>query len=240
MDVYIGIPVYNAEKTIIPVIKKVLKQKVEKIIVVNDGSGDNTAELLKKFNNKKIEYAEHLKNKGYGAAQKTIFETFFKLSRNNDDIVVLVHADGQTLPEEIYEFAMVFKRDPAVEIVLGSRVFSKRIVGKMPWIRKFGDKILTTIQNLCFGMELSTYASGYRAFKKSVLRKIDFANCHNRHSFDTDILVEANEKKVKMVEIPVTTVYGEEKSNFNMLDYGIKILSCALSYRFKKKKKDKK
>lgn len=230
--VYIGIPAYNAEGTIADIIRRTNKQGfIEKIIVVNDCSTDNTSEIVKKFKN--IILINHKKNTGYGGAQKTIFKKFLEIAKNPDDVIILLHSDGQTLPEEIPILRNGFM-DGTVDIVLGSRALGDMGKGKMPLYRIMGDHILTIIQNIGFGLKLSTYASGYRGFRKRALEKIVFIDLNNKHSFDTEIIVRSMESNLKMVEVHVSTIYEGEESRYNLIKYSLQVTLLAVFYFFKR------
>ena len=230
--VYIGIPAYNAEDTLADVIKRANKQDfVEKTIVVNDCSKDNTVEVAKKFKN--VILINHKKNKGYGGAQKTIFKKFLEIAKNPDDVIILLHSDGQTLPEEVPILKKAFD-DDGVDVVLGSRALGDPKKGNMPLYRMIGDKILTIMQNIGFGMCLSTYASGFRGFKYKALKKLVFHDLNDKHSFDTEILVRAMETNLNMAEVPVSTVYEGEESNYNLVKYSLQVTMYAISYFLKR------
>lgn len=231
--VYVGIPAYNAEKFIAGVIDGIKKTGlVQKIIVIDDGSTDNTCDVVRRY--KDVFLLKYNVNKGYGGTQKHLFKEFLKLSKNPDDVLIILHSDGQTLPEEIPLFAEKFQ-NKNVDLVLGSRVLGGMRKGGMPLIRIIGDSILTIIENFCFGMDLTTYASGYRGFRHRILRRMYFDDLRNRHTFDTEILVRANESKAKMVEIPVATVYDSQNlSNYSLTFYSFIVVYDAVRYRLKK------
>ena len=231
--VFVGIPAYNAQKTIGDVIERTKELGIiYKILVVDDCSKDQTKKVVRRY--KDVLLLENEVNMGYGGSQKIIFKKFFDISKNPDDIIIMLHSDGQTLPEEIPLFVEEFL-DKSVDIVLGSRALGDMQKGKMPVYRIIGDKILTIIQNFCFGMNITTYASGYRGFRRRVLSRVQFNDLRNRHSFDTEILMRCNEANPKMMEIPVTTVYDRENlSNYSMITYSFTILSDAVKYKLKK------
>lgn len=252
MSIYVGIPVYNGEKTLKNVINRIPDKLVDYLILVNDGSTDNTALVISdcakkfKFKFKKIVKLSHDKNRGYGAAQKTIYSNFLKMSTKGD-IVVLLHADGQTVPEEISVLLKRFSNTDA-EIVLGSRALwfknnkqSSSIKSrKMPYYKRIGDKILTFLQNKAFGMKLSTFTSGYRAFRNEALKKLDYEGLNARQAFDSEILVEAKLKNIKLTEVPVYPFYSDEVSNFSLLDYIIDVFKLIDFYNKSKNKYNKK
>ena len=232
IKIYIGIPAYNAQDTIADIIRRTNRLGfVDKIIIVNDCSTDKTAEAIRKF--RSIILINHKKNVGYGGAQKTIFKKFLELSNRPDDIIIMLHSDGQTLPEEVPILKRAFN-NKKVDIVLGSRALGNMRKGNMPIYKIMGDSILTIIQNIGFGLNLSTYASGFRGFCRRALENIVFEDLNNKHSFDTEIIVRALEKKLNMVEVPVTTIYEGKESNYNIIKYSTQVTSFAMFYLIKR------
>lgn len=225
--IFVGIPCYNGAKTVADVIERVKLQNVDGIIVVNDGSMDDSAEILNSIDN--IILVTHEKNKGFGAAQKTIFNKFKELADLND-WVVLVHSDGQLLPEEIPRFSEKIKSDHSSKILMGARTLDGRT--DVSFFKKVGDKFFTKLQNFCYNLNLTTYATGYRAFSKEALEKMDYNSLNDRHSFDSDIILEMAENKISYSEVTVTPVYDDEISNYNMIEYCYNITKKALLYKF--------
>ena len=119
-------------------------------------------------------------------------------------------------------------------MVLGSRALGNMRDGGMPLYRIFGDRALTLIQNLLFGMNLSTYASGYRAFRRCALEKINFDAFGEKHRFDTEVLVDAKDHGLNMVEVSVSTIYRGEKSHYNLVLYSLQVVLIAVKYRISK------
>jgi len=243
MDVYIGIPAYNAQRTIEDVVKRIRKSIEAKIIIVNDGSSDNTEEVVRAI--KDVRLIKHIQNRGYGGAQKTLYGRFLEIAKNDNDVIVLMHADGQTLPEELPIILKPFSK--GADVVLGSRALGiKKLSGEidysflpkcrgMPLYKRVGDHFLTILQNIGFGMNLSTFASGYRAFTKKALKSIDFNRCSNGHVFDSEILIEIKRSKLKIAEVPIFPFYSDEISNFNLMKYCINVIVMILKYRFSKR-----
>ena len=248
MKVYVGIPIYNGERTLKDVVKRIPKNIVDHLVLVNDGSTDDTSSVIsscmKTFSGKfkKIISLKHSKNKGYGASQKTIYETFLKMS-NKDDVIVLLHADGQTMPEEISVLLKSFLHSDA-DIILGSRALWLKTkkknfpikCRKMPLYKRIGDRLLTILQNKAFGMNLSTFASGYRIFSRKALEKLDFKKLNDGHAFDSEVIVDAKIKNLKMREAPVYPFYSDEASNFSLVKYVIDVFKLIGFYKKSKNK----
>lgn len=229
--IIIVMPAYNAEKTIESVFRRVPKAalaKISEFMVVNDGSSDNTEEVVRKLINKyKIKLINHEKNKGYGGAQKTGFK---KALEDGADIVVLLHSDGQYAPELLLEMIQPIEEGKA-DIVGGSRLLGgKALEGGMPLIRYIGNIFLTFLQNIVFMANLHTYHSGYKVYSRYALEKIPFKNYSNEFYFDTEMLIGALRNKLSIVEIPIPTRYDNEKSYLNPIKYGFGVLSVILRY----------
>ncbi len=193
-------PAYNEEKTVSKVVKGALKY-TDGVIVVDDGSTDNTYKAARKSGATVI---RHHKNLGKGVALKTGFESALGMGA---DIVVVLDADAQHNPVEISKLLKAIKREDS-DIVVGSR-FLGDIKG-MPRIRILSNTLTTMILRLFFGLPITDSQSGFRAYKRRVLEKIEFSA--PRFSAETEMLVDANRKGFKISEIKIQTVYGEEKS----------------------------
>lgn len=230
--IYIGIPAFNVQDTIIIVLDEIIKLGIAyNIMVVDDSSDDNTYQMLSNYNHPCLTVLRHPANLGYGAGIKTLLNEFNRRASNPDDILVIVHGDGQTPPAEIPQLIDPFS-DSSVDIVLGSRMlagfraqFRKRAIYKI-----LCDYILTFVQNILYGMKLSTYASGYRAFRKRAVNKLDYRNCGNRHSFDTEVLIKARIARLVLKEIPVCTLKGTGVSYNALINYAINSIKLMVKY----------
>ena len=225
MNIGVLIPAYNAGKTLANVIQRIPK-RVSTIIVVDDGSSDNTYEVAKSF--KKVITVRHEKNGGYGAAQKTLFREALK--RKVDVMVVLV-SDKQSYPEEMVRLITPIEERKA-EVVLGSRVLGNMKKGKMPLYKRVGNKLLTRIENMGFSTNISSFHDAYKAVTREALQRIDFESFTDGYLFDTYFLVSVARKKMRFAEVPVTTYYEKGvKSGVNSLKYGLDIIWLIILYR---------
>lgn len=229
--VIIVMPAYNAEKTIQSVFERIPKDvlgRISDFIVVNDGSTDGTENTVRKLAKKyPIKLINHEENKGYGGAQKTGFRQALK---DNADIVVLLHSDGQYAPELLMEMIKPIE-DGKADIVGGSRILGKEAIqGGMPWLRYVGNIALTKMENLVLGWDITTYHSGYKSYSGEVLEKINFEKLVDKFSFDSEMLFMAKKYDFNVVEIPIPTRYGEEVSYLNPVTYGLGILRVILKF----------
>ncbi len=212
------------KKKIKDVIQRIPNDSVNDIIVVDDGSKDQTYDIANSTGAKVI---KHEINKGYGGAQKTGFK---EALNDGADIVILLHGDGQHAPEEIPILLKPLFNNNA-DVVLGSRVLGKgMIAGKMPFYKFIGNRILTFVENMAFGTHISEFHTGYRAYKQNVLNQLNFENYTNDYHFDSEILLDVHEKKFKIEEVPISTHYGDEKSYVNSFTYGMNIIFLILRH----------
>lgn len=199
MKVSIIIPVYNEEKTIIPLLNKVLESQIEKeIIIVNDGSSDNTKQLLTEF---KKEYSGSIeikiinlsKNIGKGFAIRT------GLKYINGDIILIQDADLELDPTDYTELiAPIIENKSAV--VFGNRF--QRHLEDVRLISFIGNFIVTTFTNILFRTNLSDEATGYKVFKKDVLDNMKL-NCKG-FEFCPEITAKILKAGYSIVEVPIT------------------------------------
>ena len=236
--VAIFIPAYNASKTLpllLDRIPKEIKNNVKEIFVVDDASQDNTYLVgvgyknLTKLQNLKVYKNE--KNKGYGGNQKFAYQ--YAIDKGFD-IVVMLHGDAQYAPEYIPSLLKPFENDPELALVFGSRMKGKPLKGGMPLYKFLGNKLLTFIENKALKMNLSEYHSGFRVYNCKKLKEIPFNLCSGGFHFDTDILIQLKMKKFKIVERPIPTHYGDEKSHVNIIKYGLNILRSLFEYKLHK------
>lgn len=233
--VVVIMPAYNAEKTLRKTHDEVLSQNVvDLIIVVDDGSEDTTAAIAKKLPN--TIFYSHPKNMGYGANQKTCYKLALK---NGSDIIIMVHPDYQYTPKLIP--AMVSMIGSGLyDCVLGSRILGGyALKGGMPIWKYVANRFLTLIENMLIGAKLSEYHTGYRAFSKTLLNKLNLDVNSNDFLFDNQMLTQIIWMGYTIAEISCPTKYFEEASSINLsrsIRYGFGCLWTALLYRLAKLK----
>lgn len=228
MKIIVVMPAFNAEKTIEITYRDIPKKIVDEIIVVDDKSFDRTVEIAKKL---KLKVILHSNNKGYGANQKTCYKKALKLGA---DIVIMLHPDYQYDPKLIPLLIEPIKRS-YVDIMLGSRIRSRKeaLEGGMPLYKYIANRILTFLENLILGLNLSEYHTGYRAFSKKVLKSIPFRSFSDDFIFDQQILIKAHEKGFRIGEFSVPVKYFPESSSINFarsVRYGIGVLHELITY----------
>ena len=211
------IPAFNEEKPIVDVIKKSLKY-VDKVIVCDDGSSDSTSEQAK---NAGAIVIKNEKNMGKGNAMKSLF----KYAKDVDaDIVITIDGDGQFLPEQIERLI-----DPILQnnydVVIGNRFSDDK---EMPSYRKAGNKMLDKITKLAADLPFSDTQSGFRSYSKKAIQSINFST--NGFGVDSEILINAVDKGLKITEVKVTVIYntGEKTSTKDPVSHSMSVIASLL------------
>lgn len=226
--VIVVMPAYNAEKTLRKTYFDIPKDWVDEIILVDDASRDRTVKIAKELG---IGTFVHLKNKGYGANQKTCYNEALK---KNPDIVIMLHPDYQYDPKYIPNLVVQIASGH-FDIVLGSRITSRKeiLTGGMPLYKYIANRFLTLIENIVLGRSLSEYHTGYRAYSRRALEIIPFLNNSDNFVFDSEFLIQAVYHDLKIGEVFVPTKYFPEASMINFrrsFVYGCQTLWTLVKY----------
>ena len=232
--VVVVMPAYNAEKTLARTYNDVMAQEcVDRIILVDDASEDNTLEIAKTL--PKLQYFRHEKNLGYGGNQKTCYA----LARQaGADIVVMIHPDYQYTPKLIPAMASLIGSG-LYHCVLGSRILGGyALKGGMPWWKYAANRFLTFVENILTGAKLSEYHTGYRAFSGELLSQLPFKEyTSDDFLFDNQMLAQIIWYGHTVAEVSCPTKYFPEASSINAtrsIQYGIGCLATAFVFRLAK------
>jgi len=220
LKVVVGIPAFNEEKNIAKVIVK-LQQVADTIIVCNDGSTDLTKEIAEKMG---VEVINHPKNLGYGAGIRSIF---LKAAMLEPDILVTFDADGQHKVDDIQSVIQPILKNEA-DIVIGSRFLKDETNKNVPKYRKIGIKAITSITDSFTNQKLTDAQSGFRAYKKNVLKEI--IPVEKGMGVSTEILIKASKKGFKVKEVPIEILYGGDTSTHHPVSHGASVVFSTLKY----------
>lgn len=225
--VVVVMPAYNAERTLTRTYRELPRDKVDLVILVDDGSTDGTVALARKLD---LKLFVHAKNYGYGANQKTCYSEALK---SGADIVAMVHPDYQYDPTLLPTLLDPIERNEA-DVVLGSRLLGESPVRQgMPWWKFVGNRILTWAENRVFRLNLSEFHTGYRAFRREVLECVNFPMNSDEFLFDQEIIAQIVDAGFRIREVPVPTRYFPEASSASFLAsvrYGFGILGLLARY----------
>jgi glycosyltransferase involved in cell wall biosynthesis len=225
--VVVVMPAYNAGRTLRMTYEELPKDTVSLVILVDDGSTDATLEIARELG---LQIFTHDRNYGYGANQKTCYT---EALRAGADIVVMVHPDYQYDPRLVPQIIEPIARGTA-DVVLGSRLQAGTALAQgMPWWKYLGNRFLTRLENRVFGLSLSEFHTGYRAFRREVLETVNFTANSDGFVFDQEIVGQVVAGGFRIAEIPVPTRYFPEASSASFVDssiYGLRILSLLFWY----------
>ena len=215
-------PAYNASKTLSATYAEIPFEIVDDVVLVDDSSNDDTSEAARQLGIQHV--IEHPKNVGYGGNQKTCYRKALELEA---DIVVMVHPDYQYTPKLIPSMAFLIAQG-LYQVVLGSRILGKGALrGGMPLYKYVFNRLLTAFENVMIGAKLSEYHTGYRAFSREVLEKINFASNSDDFVFDNQMLSQVIFAGYEIGEITCPTKYFAEASSINFsrsVKYGLGVI----------------
>jgi glycosyltransferase involved in cell wall biosynthesis len=231
--IVVVMPAYNAAKTLRKTYDEVLEQQmVDKIILVDDKSRDDTVAVAQGL--KGIHVHAHEANTGYGGNQKTCYRLALEAGA---DIVIMIHPDYQYTPKLIPAMASMIANG-LHPCVLGSRILGGySLRGGMPVWKYVANRFLTFAENLLLGAKLSEYHTGYRAFSREVLEKLDLSNNSDDFVFDNQMLAQIFWHGFTIGEVSCPTKYFKEASSINFrrsLRYGFGCLDTGIKYRLAK------
>ena len=211
-------PVFNEEKNIREVINGLFAH-IDLVIAVDDCSTDNSRLVLESINNEKLIIIHNEKNLGIGGATKVGINKALSL---NADYIVKFDGDGQHLAEDIPKFLTMLEEDNA-DFVKGNRF--KSSVTDMPITKLIGNLISTNLQKIVTGnFRISDPNNGFIAFKSKIFDRIQLKYLRNDYFFENSFLLNLVVHRYKITELPIDTIYGNEKSSIPILRGSIKII----------------
>ena len=215
------IPAYNEANTIADIVNKAKKYASE-VVVYDDGSVDKTDEIAKAAGATVI---RDPKNKGYGAAIKTLFRV---AKAKNADIMVTLDSDGQHNPNDIPTIIEPILTE-GFDIVIGSRFLDEKDRMQIPAYRRLGIRTITGFTSRESYRNMTDAQSGFRAYSKKAISKINLFD--NGMSASTEILLRAKESSLLMKEVPITITYQvENPSTHHPISHGLGVLFRVLQF----------
>ncbi len=233
--VIVVMPAYNAALTLQQTHAEVMAQDyVDQVIVVDDGSKDETVAIAEKLPNTLVHV--HPRNQGYGANQKTCYRLALE---QGGDIIIMVHPDYQYTPKLIPAMVSIIGNN-LYPCVLGSRILGGYALrGGMPIWKYIANRLLTLVENILLGAKLSEYHTGYRAFSRELLEQLPLELNSDDFVFDNQMLAQVIWFDHTIAEVTCPTKYFAEASSINFMrsvKYGCGCLITALSFQMAKMK----
>jgi glycosyltransferase involved in cell wall biosynthesis len=227
--IVVVMPAYQAAKTLERTYKDIPHDIVDRIIMVDDASHDNTIEKSKDL---QIKTFVHDQNLGYGANQKTCYREALK---EEADIVVMLHPDYQYEPKLVTAMAAMLASG-VYDVVLGSRIIgSSPLKGGMPIYKYLSNRFLTLFQNILINAKLSEYHTGFRGFTRKVIEELPLLANSDDFVFDNEMLTQTIAFGFSIGEISCPTKYFPEASSINFIrsvKYGFGVLRTSIFFRF--------
>ncbi len=213
--VIVVMPAFNAERTLEKTIKDIPSGIVSKIILVDDGSNDNTVVLAKKLG---LRIFTHTANLGYGGNQKTCY---WEALKENPDVIIMVHPDYQYDASLIGELVRPILED-RYDMMFGNRIRTRQEVlkGGMPPTKYMLNRMFCILENMILGANFSEYFSGMRAYSAKLLRKIPYQRFSNDFIFDQEMMLSVYANGFRIGEIDVPVRYFSEASSIKFIKGG--------------------
>jgi glycosyltransferase involved in cell wall biosynthesis len=225
--VIVVMPAYNAARTLVRTYREIPPEVVDHVILVDDVSRDDTvavAQLLE------LQVVVHRQNRGYGGNQKTCYDTALA---EGAEVVVMLHPDYQYDATKIPQLIAPILAGEA-DMMLGSRFLGDPLAGGMPRWKYVANRFLTGLENHAFGLGLSEYHSGYRAYSRELLESIDYHANSDDFVFDQELVSQVVLAGKRIGEIAVPTRYFTEASSVNFrrsVVYGLSTLRTLARHR---------
>lgn len=237
-DYFIFVPAYNVSQTLADVLGRIAPAVMERaqVLVIDDGSKDDTRGAYDTFVAGKacagrLHYERFEKNSGYGAVVKHGITAGLE---SGAKYIACLHGDGQYPAEQLGEFFAALESEahgmPAdgkmLALVQGSRhaVAGGAKAGNMPLYKRLGGAFLTALENLAFKQKLTDRHSGFIVYNAEFLKTLDLQKLSASFDIDLEIISIADARGYRLSELPIPTRYAGEKSNLNVVTYGLRVL----------------
>lgn len=221
-NIYFLVPAYNEREVIGNLLRGLIDAGQQNIVVVNDGSSDDTAQVVASFGQVKL--INHILNRGQGAALATGLEYLSQVS--DCAYIVTFDADGQHRLEDALRMVDVLQADEKLDLVIGSR-FKQQTDTNAPLIRRWVLRIGVQFLRFVYGLDITDAHNGLRVMRRRVARKMipkldDFS-----HASEMTYLIKNNQ--LKYVELPTSIIYSsyslsKGQSSFDALKIAIKTI----------------
>lgn len=225
--IVVVLPAFNAAQTLEKTYADIPKDRVSKIILVDDVSQDQTVEIARALG---LSVVIHIQNRGYGGNQKTCY---IEALKEGADVVVMLHPDHQydsKLVPELVEPILAGRAD----MVMGSRILNGRALeGGMPIWKYVANRVLTIAENIAYRTALTDCHSGFRAYSRKLLATVPFLLNSDDFVFDSQMIAQAVYLGFTVDEIAVQARYFPEASSINFkvsMIYGLKTIGVILSF----------
>ena len=234
--ILISVFCYNVGQFIFDVLEKIYSSSHHdtSIVIINDYSKDDTISeiyrFIEKHKSKNIEIINNKKNMGYGFNYKISFNYAIE---NDYNKIMFIHGDGQYPPSQLTKMSQLLSSNA---LVFGSRFLNLLSVKEnMPMKRLIANRILTIFINFIFRRKFTEYFSGFRGYNISEIKKVKFNDLSDKWIFEQQLQFRLMNKKMKIEEFPIQTVYDNQVSNLPPIRYCLEVIVNSILFAFFKK-----
>lgn len=204
MKISVLIPTYNEAKEIGRLIREIKSHNLD-VLVVDDGSQDNTLEIAKESG------AVVLRNQSNIGKGASLSRGFRYCLEKNYGAVITMDGDGQHRPEDL-SFFITLSQNPNNQILIGNRMHWTK---NMPWVRVATNRFMSWLISLLAKQKIPDSQCGFRLIKKEVLEKLNLVT--NKYEIESELLIKAARLGYRIQSVPIKTIYSNEKSRINPL-----------------------
>jgi len=228
MQVTVVVPVYNEERTVVTLLKRVLAagMDLKEIVVIDDGSKDSTREKVADLaaTDPRVRLLPQRQNCGKGAALRAGF------AAATGDIVVVQDADLEYDPAELPRLLQPI-HDGTADVVFGSRFIGGGAHRVHLFWHMVGNQVLTLLSNMCTNLNLTDMECCYKAFRREVIQSIQLEE--DRFGFEPEVTAKIAKKKVRLYEVGVS-YFGRSYAEGKKIGWkdGFRALYCIVKYSF--------
>jgi glycosyltransferase involved in cell wall biosynthesis len=233
MKMCVFVPTWNVRGDVVGVLERIppeFGRICAEVFVLDNASTDGTPEAVLNRVSRGFPFPvtvyRNARNLGYGGSQKVAYQHAI---RRGYDAVAMLHGDGQYPSQEVPALFGAL-HDPVYGLVTGSRMLTTDGADETPLARWLGIRVLSALQNLCAGLWLSEWHSGFRAYRCAALRQVPFQACDDDYYFDVQIILLLALAGYRAAEVPVAKKYEGNHSPINIYQYARKALARMLQY----------
>jgi len=211
VPIAIVVPAFNESKLIAAMLRRV-PGYVDVIVVVDDGSRDQTARCAAEIHDPRLIVVRHENNAGVGSALRTGYE---RALREGADVVAVMAGDGQMHPDDLPALLTPVVLGEA-DYAKGNRLAHPDVWRRMPWQRLFGNRVLSQLTRLVTGLQIQDSQCGYTALHRRVAERLPWHELWYGYGYPNDLLGMLRQLNARVCDVVVRPVYADEESGIRL------------------------